>query len=165
MRVCQGRNVILCLTALWLVGRRCYGTWLFCYEGCWSSSQSPLGLIDTRSNISIHWWQRLPCRVIETTESFEWTKWTKSLQELIRSFLSSLELSHEHASGERNCRDSHRELWGHNSRLRCDSFMIREPTAYRELSLRSWFSFTYCAESGAVSLTHSLGAEDLIRIQ
>ena len=93
------------------------------------------------------------------------SKWMESLHELIRSFLSSVELSREHAGGERNCRDSHRELWGRNSRSRCDSFMIREPTAYRELSLRTWFSFTYCAESGAVSVSHSLRAEELGHVQ
>ena len=27
--------------------------------------------------------------------------------------------------------------------------MIREPTAHRELTLRTWFSFRYCAENGA----------------
>ena len=44
---------------------------------------------------------------------------------LICSFLSSVELSHEHASGERDCRHSHRELWGRDLRLCCDLFMIR----------------------------------------
>lgn len=37
----DGGIVILYLTILWLVGRSCYGTWLFCYEGYGASSQSP----------------------------------------------------------------------------------------------------------------------------
>lgn len=38
----DGGIVIMCLTVLRLLGRGCYGTWLFCYEGCRASSQSPV---------------------------------------------------------------------------------------------------------------------------
>ena len=92
--------------------------------------------------------------VVQTNKSFKWTNWMESLHKLIRSFLSSVELNHEHAGREWNCRHSLRELWGCDSRSRCDSSMIRKPTGHRELSLRTWFSFTYCADCGAVSLTH-----------
>lgn len=63
------------------------------------------------------------CSAIQMLKTlFEWTNWTESLPELICSFLSSVELSSEHAGQQWNCCVIHESL----TNLVAESLIARE---------------------------------------